>query len=797
MKVSKALKHKVVCGRGGTVSHRQGFLLWVLAFLVAAGPTVLLAQAGEDTSAGEAKTTQPVVEPLPRATAHATLNDFMEMYRKGDAESKKQMVAYLDLSLLSEEDRSDTATLTLRLAEFLDNNKIASNAKFEELKSKLDDVEHCLLLESEPVEPKTSQPTDELQSRRCLVRLVQQGDGLWQFDAETVASIKVLAAKKEPEPAKVVPAEVQPAAAKQAAAPDEPRRKAVNPAYASPQATMRTFLQAFADKDAVSAAACLNLKSYGVQPNDRMAVLLARAVKFVLDRTVYVEFLALPEDADHKSPYVYRVIQDRWNFAFERVDGGPWLISTATLDQLQDMCRAVASSPPKVPHAPVLSLREMPELWLFLKLPPQMQRTVGGLELWQWLGLLLVIMAGVFCDRVARRLLRRVSRWIIHRIRGRADARLEESALRPIGLLILGYVWLEFFQWLWLPKMLANVLTNAASFIFVVAGIWATYRLIDLIFGYLSILADRTTSKFDVMLVPFGRKILKVAVTIIGLVYFANRLAPEHLTTLLGGLGLGGLAFALAAQDTLKNLFGSITLMLDRPFEIGDWVKIGDVEGTVESVGFRSTRIRTFYQSQVNVPNGKLIDAIVDNLGRRRYRRIRCMLSLTYDTSPEKIEAFCEGIRELIRRHPFTRKDYYHVYLNQLAAHSLDVLLYCFIAAPDWGTELRERHRLFADILRLAKQLGVEFAFPTQTLHMHRHNADAVQADDSGRMTEGDDLPPEVVGRSEAAAITQSNLPPADALGPVEIAAQPQPVDDAYVRRRMGRAGKGTQGRPG
>ena len=773
------------------MSHRQGFLLWVLVFLVAPGPTVLLAQVGEGTSAGDPKTTQPVAEPPPRATAHATLNDFMEMYRKGDAESKKQMVAYLDLSLLSEEDRSDTATLALRLAEFLDNNKIASNAKFEELKSKLDVAEHCLL-ESEPAETKTEQPTDEVGSRRCLVRLVQQSDGLWLFDAETVASIKVLAAKKEPEPAKAVPAEAQPAAAK-SAVPDAPKPPPVNPAYASPQATMRTFLQAFADKDAVSAAACLNLKSYGVQPNDRMAVLLARAVKFVLDRTVYVQFLELPEDADQKSPYVYRVIQDQWNFELERVDGR-WLFSTATLDQLQDMCRAVASSPPKVPHAPILSLREMPELWLFLKLPQQMQRKVGGLEFWQWLGLLLVIMAGIFCDRVARTVLRRVSRWIIHRIRGRANARLEESALRPIGLVILGYVWLEFFQWLWLPKTLANVLTNAAWFIFVAAGIWATYRLIDLVFGYLSILAGRTASKFDVMLVPFGRKILKVVVTIAGLVYFAGRLVPEHLTTLLGGLGLGGLAFALAAQDTLKNLFGSITVMLDRPFEIGDWVKIGDVEGTVESVGFRSTRIRTFYHSQINLPNGKLIDAIVDNLGRRRYRRIRCMLSLTYDTSPEKIDAFCEGVRELIRRHPFTRKDYYHVYLNQMSAHSLDVLLYCFHEAPDWSTELRERHRLFSDILRLAKQLDVEFAFPTQTLHMH--NADAVQTGDSGQPTEVDDLPPEVVGRSEAAAITQTTMPPADALGPVEITAKPQPVDDAYVRRRMGRAGKGAQGRP-
>ena len=711
----------------------------------------------------------------------------MELYRKGDAESKKQMVAYLDLSLLSEEDRANAATLALRLAEFLENNKVATNATFEELKSKPDLTKQCLL-ESEPERKNAEKPKGGRETRPCLVQLVRQPDGLWQFDAKTVASIKVLAAKKQPEPPKPAPAQAQPPAEKQTVG-QVPRPRSVAPQYASPQATMRTFLQAFADKDVVLAATCLNLRSYGVQPNDRMAILLARALKFVLDRTVYVQFLDLPEDADQKSPYVYRVIQDRWNLELERAGDGRWLFSTKTLDHLQEMCRAVAESPPKVPHAPVLSLREMPELWLFLKLPPQAQRSIGGLEIWQWLGLLLVLLAGVFCDRVARSVLRRVSRWIIHRIKGRANVKLEQSALRPIGIVILGYVWLEFFQWLWLPKILTNVLTNAAWFIFVAAGIWATYRLIDLVAGYLSILAERSTSKFDVMLVPFGRKLLKVVVTIAGLVYFAKRLFPDHLTTLLGGLGLGGLAFALAAQDTLKNLFGSITVMLDRPFEIGDWVKIGEVEGTVESVGFRSTRIRTFYQSQINVPNGKLIDAIVDNLGRRRYRRIRCMLSLTYDTPPEKIEAFCEGVRELIRRHPFTRKDYYYVYLNELAAHSLDVLLYCFIAAPDWGTELRERHRLFADILRLAKHLDVDFAFPTQTLHVH--NADAEPPSPPDRPSRADQLPPEVVGRSEAAAITQTTLPPPDALGSARIEPKPQPVDESYVKERLGQRGKG------
>jgi len=159
-------------------------------------------------------------------------------------------------------------------------------------------------------------------------------------------------------------------------------------------------------------------------------------------------------------------------------------------------------------------------------------------------------------------------------------------------------------------------------------------------------------------------------------------------------------------------------VLLDKPFAIGDWITMGDLDGSVEEVGFRSTRVRTFYNSLITVPNRDFISGQVDNMGARRYRRIKTTLGLTYDTPPEKVEAFCEGVRELIRRHPYTRKDYYHVYLNGFGASSLDVMLYCFVRTPDWSGELREKHRLFNDILRLAERLGVDFAFPTQSIHM-------------------------------------------------------------------------------
>ena len=292
------------------------------------------------------------------------------------------------------------------------------------------------------------------------------------------------------------------------------------------------------------------------------------------------------------------------------------------------------------------------------------------------------------------------------------------------------------------------MLSKAAQVVALLAGVWAAFRLVDVFTSVLARRAETTDSKLDDLLIPLVRKSAKIFIFAFGLVFIADNLGTD-VTSLLAGLGLGGLAFALAAQDTVKNLFGTMTVLLDRTYNVGDWVVIGDVEGTVEHVGFRSTRVRTFYDSVRTLPNSTLITATVDNLGVRAYRRWKTHVSITYDTPAEKIEAFCEGIRELIRRHPYTRKDYFQVYLHQFSASSLDILLYVFHQAPDWSTELRERHRLMLDILRLADGLGVELAFPTQTLHLHPTDDSDPSADGGDAL---DDDPSAALRRGRAVA---------------------------------------------
>lgn len=288
---------------------------------------------------------------------------------------------------------------------------------------------------------------------------------------------------------------------------------------------------------------------------------------------------------------------------------------------------------------------------------------------------------------------------------------------RSVWLLAVAITFLLGFPALDFPTVVEDIVHQLASLLGAVALVMLGFRGVDIFTDVLGRRAELTDSRFDDQLVPLVNTGLKIVTLLIGMLFILGNLGV-NVTSLVAGLGLGGLAVALAAQDTFRNLLGGVTIFADRPFQVGDWVVVGSIEGTVEHVGFRSSRVRTFYNSVVTVPNARIVDTHVDNMGLRQWRRYRTTLSLAYHTTPDQVQAFVEGVRAVIRANPEMRKDYYIVEFTEFGASSLEVLLYCFIDAPDWNAELRTRHVLNLDIMRLAEELGVEFAFPTQTLHV-------------------------------------------------------------------------------
>jgi MscS family membrane protein len=190
--------------------------------------------------------------------------------------------------------------------------------------------------------------------------------------------------------------------------------------------------------------------------------------------------------------------------------------------------------------------------------------------------------------------------------------------------------------------------------------------------------------------------------------------------TLVTSLGIGGLAIALAAKETLENLFASFALMLDRPFTVGDSINVGGTEGTIEKVGFRSTRLRTFDGSMVTVPNRLLTSQSLDNLSERRLRRARFFLRLAYNTPGEQVTDVVKAIQTYIDNHPETNKEQGVVRFDSFAESSLDILVIFFVETPFPREFTRVKEEVNLMILKIIETNGVKFAFPSRDLYLRQ-----------------------------------------------------------------------------
>jgi len=215
----------------------------------------------------------------------------------------------------------------------------------------------------------------------------------------------------------------------------------------------------------------------------------------------------------------------------------------------------------------------------------------------------------------------------------------------------------------------------------------------------------------DSQLVRLGLRLVSSILAVTVLVVGAQSMGiPAY--SIITGLGIGGIAVALAAKDSLANLLGSLLIMFEKPFRVGHWIKVGNSEGRVESVGFRSTRIRTVQNSLLSIPSDKLVNAVVDNMGLRERRRVRTTLHLNYNTDAKKVEDFVAGTRRILESSESVDTENIQVGFNDFGEYGLNIELRFFLKVPDSISEQRERQEIMMAVLKLANTLGIEFALP-------------------------------------------------------------------------------------
>lgn len=353
------------------------------------------------------------------------------------------------------------------------------------------------------------------------------------------------------------------------------------------------------------------------------------------------------------------------------------------------------------------------------RLPSFFHKDIAGLKIWQLSGIVFLILLSFFLNYLFKlffhKLVARLSNTRLGKLYIQRAIITKAGNTLSILLIIKIVIW--FLPEIRLETSLSQYIIPAVDIVFIIFCMIFAFRLVNLTEAYIDQFAMKGNPLIGKQLIPILRKLLKGMAVFIGVLFILRDL-EVNVTALLAGISIGGLAVALAAQDTIKNVFGSMMIFLDQPFKVGDRISFETLEGRVENVGFRSTRLRTRDNSLIYVPNARLADMTINNLGLRVYRRFESDLGVTYETPPLLILKFVKGLRKVIVNHPNTHKEYYHVYLNNLESSSITIYFNVYFKVSTWDDELHARQEIIAGILELAHTLGIRFAFPSQTIYI-------------------------------------------------------------------------------
>ena len=262
------------------------------------------------------------------------------------------------------------------------------------------------------------------------------------------------------------------------------------------------------------------------------------------------------------------------------------------------------------------------------------------------------------------------------------------------------------------------IVADTFGVLFTIAVTFFIYSLVDVVDHAITHFTGKTHTKMDDMIAPMVRKSLRVVIVVLALVQIAQILSDKPITAIITGLGVGGLAVALAAQETIKNFFGSLVIFADKPFELGERIKVGGHDGTIEDVGFRSTRLRTLDGHQVTIPNGELANLMIQNIGRRPYIKRVMNVTITYDTPPEKVEEALAILRDILDNHEGMDPEFPpRVFLTGFATAAFNIQVIYWYSPPNYWDFLAFGEKAILEICRAFEEQGIQFSLPVRVTH--------------------------------------------------------------------------------
>ncbi len=343
---------------------------------------------------------------------------------------------------------------------------------------------------------------------------------------------------------------------------------------------------------------------------------------------------------------------------------------------------------------------------------------IFDIQLWNIVFFFGTILVAIILGRIVRSILKRLANKKALQDKPVAAAAMA-AVSRSMTFVLLTAGYLAGIQFLRENQELFNILSTSGDILVAIAIGFILYHLIEVPTVWFSVRMEKSDHRMNKMFIPVIRKSLRAVLIVFVLIQIIQILSDKPITSIVAGLGIGGLAVALAAQDTLRHFFGSVVLVGDKPFDIGDRIVIDGHDGPVESVDLRSTRIRTLEGHLVTVPNGELANKTIQNIGKRPFIRRLANITITYDTPPEKVKEAKAILEDILKDHEGMDPELPpRVYFSEFNADSLNLIMLYWYHPPDYWAYMEFTEKVNHQIFERFNKAGIEFAFPTQTIHL-------------------------------------------------------------------------------